>query len=207
MQTEKVLIRLVDDDEDQRKALRFFLESMGYEVRDYPGAEAFLKYDEPEVPGCLILDLQMPGMDGLSLLSHLREHKYKVPVIFLSAHGDIPTVVKAMKKGSLDFIEKPVNGFDLCSLLTKILERDRGIRQGGITPQKARELLAKLSPRQLKVAELLAQGLLKREVAERLNIGVKTVDSHALVIYSALDVHSVAELAALMAASKLEDVP
>ena len=95
---EKEIIRLVDDDEDQRKALRFLLEAAGYEVRDYPSGRDFLVNDEPSVPGCAILDLQMPEMDGLTLLTIMREREYRVPVVFLSAHGDIPSTVEAMKK-------------------------------------------------------------------------------------------------------------
>lgn len=102
---EKEIIRLVDDDEDQRRALRFLLEAAGYEVRDYPSGRDFLVNDEPSVPGCAILDLQMPEMDGLTLFTIMREREYRVPVVFLSAHGDIPSTVEAMKKGSLDFLE------------------------------------------------------------------------------------------------------
>ena len=98
---EKEIIRLVDDDEDQRKALRFLLEAAGYEVRDYPSGRDFLVNDEPSVPGCAILDLQMPEMDGLTLLTIMKEREYRLPVVFLSAHGDIPSTVEAMKKGSL----------------------------------------------------------------------------------------------------------
>ncbi len=205
--SEREIIRLVDDDEDQRTALRFLLEAAGYEVRDYAGAREFLTRDEPFVPGCAILDLQMPDMDGLTLLSTLRERHYAVPVIFLSAHGDIPSTVEAMKKGSLDFLEKPVDGEHLCTLLGRILEKDRKVRHAGMTPEEAEKRLTDLSPRRRAVARLLAQGLLKRQVAERLGINLKTVDAHCQTIYAQLKVHSVAELSAFIACAENREKP
>ncbi len=201
---EKIVIRLVDDDADQRSALKFLLESAGYEVQEFESGQRFLIEDEPWVNGCCIFDLQMPEMDGLTLLSKLKQRGYTVPIIFLSAHGDIPSTVEAMKNGSLDFLEKPVDAKKLCALLASILEQDGRKRNSGLSSEQARKLLSQLSPRRLAVANLIAQGLLKREVAERLGINLKTVESHCLYIYSFLDVHSVAELSALIESAELE---
>ena len=200
---EKEIIRLVDDDEDQRRALRFLLEAAGYEVRDYPSGRDFLVNDEPSVPGCAILDLQMPEMDGLTLLTIMREREYRVPVVFLSAHGDIPSTVEAMKKGSLDFLEKPVDSQKLCQLLSDILKKDRVTRKAGMEPEEAKKLFLKLSPRRQEIAKLISKGLLKREVAERLNINLKTVEAHCQFIYSQLNVHSVVELSSIISGAEL----
>ena len=200
---EKEIIRLVDDDEDQRRALRFLLEAAGYEVRDYPSGRDFLVNDEPSVPGCAILDLQMPEMDGLTLLTIMREREYRVPVVFLSAHGDIPSTVEAMKKGSLDSLEKPVDSQKLCQLLSDILKKDRVTRKAGMEPEEAKKLFLKLSPRRQEIAKLISKGLLKREVAERLNINLKTVEAHCQFIYSQLNVHSVVELSSIICGAEL----
>lgn len=200
---EKEIIRLVDDDEDQRKALRFLQEAAGYEDRDYPSGRDFLVNDEPSVPGCAILDLQMPEMDGLTLLTIMREREYRVPVVFLSAHGDIPSTVEAMKKGSLDFLEKPLDSQKLCQLLSDILKKDRVTRKAGMEPEEAKKLFLKLSPRRQEIAKLISKGLLKREVAERLNINLKTVEAHCQFIYSQLNVHSVVELSSIICGAEL----
>ena len=186
---EKEIIRLVDDDEDQRKALRFLLEAAGYEVRDYPSGRDFLVNDEPSVPGCAILDLQMPEMDGLTLLTIMREREYRVPVVFLSAHGD--------------FLEKPLDSQKLCQLLSDILKKDRVTRKAGMEPEEAKKLFLKLSPRRQEIAKLISKGLLKREVAERLNINLKTVEAHCQFIYSQLNVHSVVELSSIICGAEL----
>lgn len=196
---EKEIIRLVDDDEDQRKALRFLLEAAGYEVRDYPSGRDFLVNDEPSVPGCAILDLQMPEMDGLTLLTIMKEREYRLPVVFLSAHGDIPSTVEAMKKGSL----KPVDSQKLCQLLSDILKKDRVTRKAGMEPEEAKKLFLKLSPRWQEIAKLISKGLLKREAAERLNINLKTVEAHCQFIYSQLNVHSVVELSSIICGAEL----
>ncbi len=159
--------------------------------------------DEPSVPGCAILDLQMPEMDGLTLLTIMREREYRVPVVFLSAHGDIPSTVEAMKKGSLDFLEKPLDSQKLCQLLSDILKKDRVTRKAGMEPEEAKKLFLKLSPRRQEIAKLISKGLLKREVAERLNINLKTVEAHCQFIYSQLNVHSVVELSSIICGAEL----
>jgi len=194
----EVVIRIVDDNKEQRDALRFLLESVGYQVADYESAKSFLQNDASSVPGCCILDLQMPEMDGLSLLSILKERDYEIPIIFLSAHGNIPAVVEAMKLGTIDFLEKPVDFPKLCQLLNEVVTRQMKSRNIGLSQIEARQKVDKLSSRRLSVARLLVKGLLKREIAERLGINIKTVESHSQMIYSMLDVHSVKELAELL---------
>lgn len=101
-------------------------------------------------------------MDGLTLFTIMREREYRVPVVFLSAHGDIPSTVEAMKKGSLDFLEKPLDSQKLCQLLSDILKKDRATRNAGMEPEEAKKLFLKLSPRRQEIAKLISKGLLKR---------------------------------------------
>ena len=104
----KVLVRIVDDDSDLRAAIRFLLESEGWEVADYYSAADFLLNDDPKIPGCLILDVRMPEMTGVELQSELKQHVREIPIVFLSAHGDIEMAVKTLHEGAVDFLTKPV---------------------------------------------------------------------------------------------------
>ncbi len=204
MKNTQEIVRVVDDNNDQREALVFMLQTEGYEVQSYASAKAFLAGNMPSVPGVLILDLQMPEMNGLELQAELNRQGSTLPVIFLSAHGDLPQAVKAMKQGSCDFLEKPAEADLLLETVAKVLERDRIVRGAGITPRIAQLRLQRLSARELDVARLLAKGLLKRTAAERLGISEKTVDAHCRTIYLKLEINSSAELAALMCAATLK---
>lgn len=135
MKNTQEIVRVVDDNNDQREALVFMLQTEGYEVQSYASAKAFLAGNMPSVPGVLILDLQMPEMNGLELQAELNRQGSTLPVIFLSAHGDLPQAVKAMKQGSCDFLEKPAEADLLLETVAKVLERDRIVRGAGITPR------------------------------------------------------------------------
>ena len=158
MKNTQEIVRVVDDNNDQREALVFMLQTEGYEVQSYASAKAFLAGNMPSVPGVLILDLQMPEMNGLELQAELNRQGSTLPVIFLSAHGDLPQAVKAMKQGSCDFLEKPAEADLLLETVAKVLERDRIVRGAGITPRIAQLRLQRLSARELDVARLLAKG-------------------------------------------------
>ena len=178
------------------------LEYEDYTVKTFTGTMAFLRGDSPSDPGCIVLDLQMPEMDGLELLREMMRRGYNVPIVFLSAHGDPRSAVSAMKLGSLDFFEKPLDEEAFLTFLREVLEKERRKRTVGRDDQAAAALVAKLSERERHIAELLASGLVKRQVAERLGISAKTVNSHAEAIYSKLGVHSVRELGRLLDAAK-----
>lgn len=199
---DREIIRLVDDDPAVLDSLGFMLECEGYTVKTFTGPMAFLRGDSPSDPGCIVLDLQMPEMDGLELLREMMRRGYNVPIVFLSAHGDLRSAVSAMKLGSLDFFEKPLDEEAFLTFLREVLEKERRKRTVGRDDQAAAALVAKLSERERHIAELLASGLVKRQVAERLGISAKTVNSHAEAIYSKLGVHSVRELGRLLDAAK-----
>lgn len=191
------IIRIVDDNDAQRDALQFLLESEGYTVRAYSSALRYLTDDIYSQPGCLILDLKMPEMDGLQLQKEINRRGLNIPIVFLSAHGDLPKAVQAMKHGGRDFLEKPIDAPKLLSVIAEVLGEERA-KHNGINPQRMRELFSALTERQQKISHLLSQGLLKRQIAERLGISFKTVDAHTQVIYRKLGVHNVAELSVLV---------
>lgn len=202
----KTLIRIVDDDPSQRAALRFLLEGSGYEVADYASAREFLTLDDRLIPGCVILDYQMPQMNGLELQEEKNKRGNDLPVIFLSAHGTLQRGIQAMKQGSVDFLEKPVEEEKLLQSISHALSQYLMRKQTGLTPEQAKKILSQLTPREAQVAELLAQGLLKGAVSERLGLGFKTVDSHTYSIYKKLNVHSSSELTELYSISRIVDL-
>ena len=191
------VIRIVDDNDAQRDALQFMLESEGYMVRAYRSAKEFLTGEIFSESGCTILDLKMPEMDGLQLQQELVNRGYQVPIVFLSAHGDLPKAVQAMKLGGRDFLEKPVNAPKLLEVISTILAQERN-RRKGVDIQAATRQFSELPERQRKIAVLLSRGLLKRQVAERLNISLKTVDAQTQTLYRKMGIHSVAELSAMV---------
>jgi FixJ family two-component response regulator len=193
------LIHVVDDDASLRRALAFLLGSAGWKVATHESAEAFLDdWRRPAPPGCLILDVRMPMMSGLELQRLLKSREIDLPVIFLTGHGDISMAVQAMKFGAFDFIEKPFKDQVLLDAVGRALRRD--IEQRGEQRERAaiRERLARLSPRELEVARLVAAGLPSKTVSVRLDISERTVQVHRLHLMAKLEVHSVAELAKLV---------
>ena len=189
---------LVDDDEAIRDALGWLLQSRDLSCRSFPSAEAFLAQWNAELAGCLLLDIRMPGMTGLELQEELSRRRCRIPIVFLTGHGDIPMAVRALKKGAFDFIEKP---HDPQRLLLAILgalrfadERRSGQRaQPPASPDLAGRL-ALLSTREREVLDLILEGWQTRAIAERLCVSVKTVEFHRGRIREKLQVGSLAEL-------------
>lgn len=201
MQIDEEVVRIVDDNDDQRNSIAFMLETEGYRVRAYASGREFLTQDLLSQPGCIVLDLQMPVMNGLEVQEELKQRDVKLPVLFFSAHGDLPKAVAAMKMGSLDFIEKASSADTLLQAVAKALEFDRCRRGATLSPEAARQKIAQLTEREQQITQLLARGLLKRQVASRLNISDKTVDAHCRSIYHKCKINSLAELSTLVNAA------
>lgn len=174
------------------------LRAEGYDVTSYRNAREFLSQDSPSVFGLALLDFQMDGIDGIELQKELNRRQFPQPVIFLSAHGNLPIAVQAMKLGSFDFLEKAVDASIVIERISEVLKAHRLKNQIGIPSREAIQHFVALPKRRKEVALLLSKGLLKRQIAERLSISVKTVEAHCLHIYTALNIHSVAELAAII---------
>ena len=187
-------VYVVDDDTSIRELLAWLMQSNGIAVATFASAQLFLKAYRPGSPGCLIVDLYMPGMSGLELQHYLIEHGITLPVIFLSARADIAKAVAAVKHGAIDFIEKPFDYKKMVALVKDCLFRDQLLRgaRGNLDEKQAR--LALLTQREREVMHRVVAGKINRVIAEELSIGVKTVEAHRAKIMEKLKVNSVAEL-------------
>ena len=187
-------VYVVDDDASIRELLAWLMNSNGIAVATFANAQHFLKAYQPGAPGCLIVDLYMPGMSGLELQNYLIEHELLIPVIFLSARADVSKAVAAVKHGAIDFIEKPFDYKKIVALAQDCLFRDELLRsaRGNLDAKQAR--LALLTHREREVMHRVISGKINRVIAEELSIGVKTVEAHRAKIMEKLDVNSLAEL-------------
>lgn len=185
---------IVDDDEAVRDSLRWLLEANGYRVRAYESAERFLAEYDPEVIGVLIADVRMPGMTGLELQEQLLAKKSTLPIVFVTGHGDVPMAVSTMKKGAVDFLEKPFNEADLREIVARMLEQAVQ-RVSKFQAQKDHEaMLARLTAREQQVLERIVAGRLNKQIADDLGISIKTVEAHRANIMEKLEVTTVADL-------------
>ena len=188
-------IHLVDDDEQIRRAMSRVLTAAGYVVQVHHSAEAFLEIYNPDEPGCVIVDLRLPGMDGFGIQDALgsSEHANK-PLIFLSGGGDIPTSVRAMKAGALDFLTKPVASDTLLAAVGQALAKDLQLR-ANTRQRKAVELrLASLTPREREVLSHVVAGRLNKQIAGDLGIVEKTIKVHRGRMMAKMGVRTVADL-------------
>lgn len=190
----KVLVRIVDDDSDLRAAIRFLLESEGWEVADYYSAADFLLNDDPKIPGCLILDVRMPEMTGVELQSELKQHVREIPIVFLSAHGDIEMAVKTLHEGVVDFLTKPVQEDKLVPVISRAVKLDLIKRGLSFDHEKIKERFRELTEREKQIVLLLTKGLLNRDVGERLGISTRTVEVHRARAFKKLELHTISEL-------------
>lgn len=193
----KPLIRLVDDEVDQLAALEMLLVGQGWDVAAYTGAKEFLTSDMPSRPGCLILDVRMPGISGLELQDEMNRRKYPLPIIFLTGHGDIEMAVHTVREGARDFLQKPVDPEKLLKTVAWVVQEDCDRRAMPIDEAQWKQRYALLTERERDVILLVAKGKLNRQIALKLGISERTVQVHRLGAYRKLDVHNVASLAPL----------
>jgi FixJ family two-component response regulator len=170
-------VYVVDDDAAVRDGLAALLETEALEVECYPSADALLQGYRPSKPECLVLDMRMPGMSGLELQAELARRGVRMPIVFLTAFGDIPTTVRAIKAGALDFLTKPVEPSQLLERIRAALLQSENDR-GAPTSQPLRERLAGLSDREREVLELAIAGMPNKDIARRLGISHRTVEIH-----------------------------
>lgn len=188
---------VVDDDEGVRDALALHLDLAGLRVRTFPSADAFLTMIGPEDRGCAVLDIRMPGMDGLSLQAEMVRQGISLPVIIITGHGDVPAAVTAFRAGAVDFLQKPFDEDRLIERVREAIERDARDRRQRQEQDDARQRAATLSPREREVMLLIAEGLSNKHVALRLEIGVRTVETHRARVMEKMGAGSVPELARL----------
>lgn len=187
-------VYLVDDDEAVRDSLRWLLEGNNYRVECFDSAESFLNGYDDGMVGCLILDVRMPGMSGLELQERLLARKASLPIIFVTGHGDVPMAVTTMKKGAVDFIEKPFNEADLRALVERMLKQAAQDAQAAADRRQREALLDKLTARERQVLERIMAGRLNKQIADDLGISIKTVEAHRANIMDKLKVATVADL-------------
>jgi two-component system response regulator TtrR len=187
-------VYVVDDDESIRELLTWLMKRNNIPVEAFADAAGFLQVYQPDAPGCLVLDLNLPGMSGLDLQAYLNEQGVVMPVIFLSGGADVPKAVRAVKGGAIDFIEKPFDYKQILELVCDCLARDTAAREARARGRSQSERLALLSQREKEVLELIVAGKLNREIADELVISIKTVEVHRAHIMEKLGVRSVAQL-------------
>lgn len=202
MREHDAVLFVVDDDAAMRRSLAYLFDSAGWRVATFESAHDFLDRYDGHVPGCLVLDVRMPLMSGLELQQTLKDHGIRLPIIFLTGHGDLAMAVRAMKTGACDFIEKPCKDQVLLDAVTRAVQRS--IEECRISTQTrtAQTALATLTARERQVAELMAAGKPNKIIARELSISDKTVQVHRHNTMEKLGVHSAAEITHLLMAAK-----
>jgi len=194
MQQQAPTIFVVDDDEGVRNSLRFLLRSVGLETRALASASEFLESYKPDQPGCLVLDVRMPGMSGLELQQQLNLRGAVIPVIFITGHGDIPMAVEAMQHGAFDFLQKPFRDQDLIDRIQRALERDAHNRAALAQHARIRERFESLTPREREVLALMARGKPNKVMAAELGVSQRTVEIHRARVMEKSGAASLAQL-------------
>ena len=192
------VVRIVDDNEEYRNSEAFMLRMFGYNVADYPSALSFLEEDDPSIPGCLILDVKMPEMSGIELQQVMTEKEIRLPVIFLTGHGDVEMAVHTIQKGASGFLQKPVAPEKLKEAVAKALETDLLCREQELHRQHAKEKYDSLTGREKEVCELVVKGLLNKQIAIELGITEHTVKVHRASIKYKLQVNTPVALVNLL---------
>ncbi len=197
MTDSKVTVFLVDDDAGVLKALSRLLQIRGYEIQAFTSPQAFLTSHDATVPGCAVLDVSMPGLDGLELQQALTAERSQRPVIFLTGKGDIPTSVRAMRAGAVDFLTKPVGDDDLLAAIARAERKDAETRSALADLHSINARFANLTPREHEVMTHVIAGRLNKQIAGDLGTVEKTVKVHRGRVMSKLGVRSVADLVRL----------
>lgn len=188
---------LVDDDSSVRRALARLIKSAGYQVQTFVSAREFLDRMPEAETACLVLDVRLPGLSGIDLQRELQRTNLILPIIFITGHGDIPTTVKAMKAGAVDFLPKPVRDTELLRAIEQALARAIHDRAQLDEAKKIRSRVEKLTAREHEVMSLIIKGWLNKQIAFELGIGEKTIKVHRARVMEKMEVDSVAELVRL----------
>ena len=200
---ETPIIHIVDDDESMREVLASLLRSVALSARVYASVDAFLQAHRADAPGCLILDVRIPGMSGLDFQARLREVGVELPVILMTGYGDIPMSVRGMKAGAVDFLVKPVRDQEMLDAVAVAIDRDRARRAGNAESAALRERFATLSPRESQVMQLAAAGKMNKRIAGDLGISLVTVKIHRGAAMRKMGARTLADLVRMAEALKL----
>lgn len=207
MQQPEPCVFIVDDDEAVRGSLKLLLKSVGLPAATYPSAQAFLAAYNSSQPGCVVLDVRMPGMSGLELQQLLNLRGATVPVIFVTGHGDIPMAVEAMQHGAFDFLQKPFRDQDLLDRIQRALELDRATRQQLKEQDRIRERMQSLTPRERAVLKLVTSGKPNKVMAADLGVSQRTVEIHRARVMEKMGASSLAQLVRMVLDADPEQPP
>jgi RNA polymerase sigma factor (sigma-70 family) len=194
MSYEDAIILVVDDDEAIRDALKSLIRSVGLRVETFVSAQEFLESQAPDAPGCLVLDVRLPGLSGLDLQRALAESNIHIPIIFITGHGDIPMSVQAMKAGAVEFLTKPFRDQDLLDAISQAVERDSAAREQRAEVAELRSRFDRLTPREREVMELVVKGLLNKQIAAELGTSEITIKLHRAQVMQKMRADSLADL-------------
>lgn len=185
---------IVDDDQAVARSLRWLIETVKVKVESFSSAQGFLDGYDSSKPGCLVLDVRMPGMSGLDLQERLSAQGVRVPIIFITGHGDVQMAVRAVQAGAFDFIKKPFNDQDMLDRIHKAIHFDAEQRGRSMQRAQLRSLFASLTPREREVLDLVVDGMSNKAIANSLGLSAKTVESHRAKVMEKMHVRSVVDL-------------
>jgi len=184
----------VDDDEAVRGALRLLMKSVGHEAKTFDSGNKFLATCSSGVSGCLILDIRMPGMSGLELQKNLQQRGVNIPIIFITGHGDVPMAVQAMKRGAMEFLQKPFREQDLVDLVNQALEKNEQSHELALQRMEIEPRIAKLTARERQIMDMIVQGKANKVIAIELGVSQRTVETHRTRIMRKMQAKSLAQL-------------
>ena len=188
------VVYVIDDDHLVRRGLESLIKSIGLRVESFASAGDFLQAKRLDAPGCLVLDVRLPDLNGLELQRRLGELNIHTPIVFITGHADIPMTVRAMREGALEFLTKPVRGQDLLDAVQKAIARDRELREERDEAAQLRERFASLTPRETEVLKLVVAGLLNKQIADELGASELTIKTHRAHVMEKTGASSLAHL-------------